>query len=279
MNTNPKPAANAGSDIAISGLTKVYETDEGSVQALEPAHLDIAPGEFVVILGPSGCGKTTLLRMLGGLISPTEGEVRIGGQSLFPHVGEPASRDVLGRLGFIFQDANLLPWRRVWRNIVLPLEVQGGERAAMRARAEELARLMGIDAFLDHYPRALSGGMRQRAAIARALSHDPAILLMDEPFGALDAMTRDSMNELLQEVWLETAKTAVLVTHSISEAVFLADRVVLLTSRPGRIQRIVEVPFPRPRHLDLVKDPAFSTLVEELRHELGEETPMSRTAL
>jgi len=265
-----KDSSRTGTDIVIKDVTKTYETDEGPVHALQPFNLDIKAGEFVVLVGPSGCGKTTMLRMLGGLISPTQGDILVGGNKLFPRVGEAASQAVLGRLGFVFQDANLLPWRRIWKNIVLPLEIQGGKRAEMRKRAEELAIHMGIDGFLNHYPRALSGGMRQRAAIARALSHDPPILLMDEPFGALDAMTRDTMNELLQQVWMETHKTVVLVTHSISEAVFLADRVVLLSSRPGRIEAVVEVPFSRPRRLELTKDPAFGAIVENLRNRLGD---------
>lgn len=266
----PHLSESGGVDIVIRDVTKTYETDAGPVHALQPFDLEIKAGEFVVLVGPSGCGKTTMLRMLGGLIGPTQGDILVGGNPLFPRIGEPASRAVLGRLGFVFQDANLLPWRRIWRNIVLPLEIQGARRSEMRQRAEFLAAQMGIEGFLGHYPSALSGGMRQRAAIARALSHDPSILLMDEPFGALDAMTRDSMNELLQDVWMETHKTVVLVTHSIAEAAFLADRVVLLSSRPGRIEDVVEVPFPRPRRLELTKDPAFGGIVERLRRQLGD---------
>lgn len=264
-----------GTDILIRDVTKVYETDEGKVHALQPFDLEISAGEFIVLVGPSGCGKTTMLRMLGGLISPTQGDILVGGNQLFPRPGEPASQAVLGRLGFVFQDANLLPWRRIWKNIVLPLEINGEKRADMRRRAEELATQMGIDGFLSQYPRALSGGMRQRAAIARALSHDPPILLMDEPFGALDAMTRDTMNELLQKVWMETHKTVVLVTHSIAEAVFLADRVVLLSSRPGRIETVVDIPFPRPRRLELTKDAEFGRIVSDLRNRLGERESQS----
>jgi NitT/TauT family transport system ATP-binding protein len=247
----------------------VYPTRAGRVTALAPIDLDIQPGEFLVLLGPSGCGKTTLLRMLGGLVPPTTGSITIGGKELWA-LKERADYDVLGNLGFVFQEPNLLPWRSVWKNIALPLEVRGVRRAERFQRARELAETMGLGGFLHHLPRALSGGMRQRVAIARALSQEPSILLMDEPFGALDAMTRDQMNLMLQDLWIQTGKTIVLVTHSIPEAVFLADRVVLLTPRPGRIQRIVSVPFARPRGLQLVKEKGFNDLVAELRAELGE---------
>lgn len=266
------PIERSGDPISIQGVTKTYLTEAGQVQALAPADLEIAPGEFVVIVGPSGCGKTTLLRMLGGLILPSTGSIKISGKDLFPEGTHQASREVLGTLGFVFQDPNLFPWRTVWKNIALPLEVHHLGKRERRRRAAELAGLMGLEDFLDHYPAALSGGMRQRVAIARALSQDPSILLMDEPFGALDAMTRDQMNLMLQQLWIDTAsKTVVLVTHSITEAVFLADRVVLLSHRPGRIQDIVEVDFPRPRLLEVSEEPAFADLVTHLRKQLGEE--------
>lgn len=267
-----QPAVRSGSGAAISirGVSKTYATHAGDVRALEATDLEIRPGEFVVLLGPSGCGKTTLLRMLGGLITPTSGSIEIGGAPLFaPNSAQP-SQDALGSLGFVFQQANLLPWRTVWKNIALPLEVLGVKRDERRRRAAELAEQVGLQDFLDHHPRALSGGMQQRVAIARALIHQPGILLMDEPFGALDAMTRDQMNVMLQQLWLDTGKTVVLVTHSISEAVFLADRVVLLSHRPGRIQDVVPVDFARPRPIDLSKDPRFGETVVRLRGQLGE---------
>jgi NitT/TauT family transport system ATP-binding protein len=270
----------AGDAISVRGVGKTYSASAGPVQALLPTDLEVKPGEFVVLLGPSGCGKTTLLRMLAGLIAPTEGTIEIGGKPLFtgrdntaPNVRSASSakpaRDTLGELGFVFQAPNLMPWRKVWRNIALPLEAKGIGRAERKQRAEELAGLVGLEDFLDHYPKQLSGGMQQRVAIARALIHRPSILLMDEPFGALDAMTRDSMNLLLQRLWLETGKTIVLVTHSISEAVFLADRVVLLSQRPGRVQDIVDVDFARPRDLSVSGDPRFGEMAGALREQLG----------
>ncbi|GAB1513305.1 ABC transporter ATP-binding protein [Actinophytocola sp. KF-1] len=259
----------AGDAISVRGVGKTYAASAGPVQALLPTDLEVKPGEFVVLLGPSGCGKTTLLRMLAGLISPTEGTIEIGGKPLFTGRDMKPARDTLGELGFVFQAPNLMPWRKVWRNIALPLEAKGIGRAERKARAEELAGLVGLEDFLDHYPKQLSGGMQQRVAIARALIHRPSILLMDEPFGALDAMTRDSMNLLLQRLWLETGKTIVLVTHSISEAVFLADRVVLLSQRPGRVQDIIEVDFDRPRDLAVSGDPRFGEMVGQLRKQLG----------
>ena len=259
----------AGDAISVRGVGKTYQASAGPVQALLPTDLEVKPGEFVVLLGPSGCGKTTLLRMLAGLIAPTEGTIEIGGKPLFTGRDMKPARDTLGELGFVFQAPNLMPWRKVWRNIALPLEAKGIGRAERKQRAEELAGLVGLEDFLDHYPKQLSGGMQQRVAIARALIHRPSILLMDEPFGALDAMTRDSMNLLLQRLWLETGKTIVLVTHSISEAVFLADRVVLLSQRPGRVQDVVDVDFARPRDLSVSGDPRFGEMAGALRKQLG----------
>ena len=259
----------SGESISVRGVGKTYRAGAGPVRALMPTDLEVEPGEFVVLLGPSGCGKTTLLRMLAGLISPTEGSIEIGGKPLFNGRDDRPARDALGSLGFVFQAPNLMPWRKVWRNIALPLEGKGIGKAERKARAVELAGLVGLEDFLDHYPKQLSGGMQQRVAIARALIHRPSILLMDEPFGALDAMTRDSMNLLLQRLWQETGKTIVLVTHSISEAVFLADRVVLLSQRPGRVQDIVEVDFPRPRDLTVSGHARFGDLVGSLRKQLG----------
>jgi NitT/TauT family transport system ATP-binding protein len=259
----------SGESISVRGVGKTYAASAGPVQALLPTDIEVKPGEFVVLLGPSGCGKTTLLRMLAGLISPTEGSIEIGGKPLFTGRDAKPARDALGSLGFVFQAPNLMPWRKVWRNIALPLEAKGIGKAERKARAAELAGLVGLEDFLNHYPKQLSGGMQQRVAIARALIHRPSILLMDEPFGALDAMTRDSMNLLLQQLWQDTGKTVVLVTHSISEAVFLADRVVLLSQRPGRVQDIVEVDFERPRDLKVSGDPRFGVLTENLRKQLG----------
>ncbi|MBK1789191.1 ABC transporter ATP-binding protein [Prauserella cavernicola] len=258
-----------GAAISVQGVAKTYASGAGPVQALLPTDLEVKPGEFIVLLGPSGCGKTTLLRMLAGLHAPTEGTITIGDRPLFTSGDTEPKRDALGSLGFVFQQANLMPWRKVWANIALPLEVLRVPKHERRKRAADMAQMVGLGDFLGHYPKQLSGGMQQRVAIARALIHDPSILLMDEPFGALDAMTRDQMNVQLQDLWLETAKTIVLVTHSISEAVFLADRIVLLSQRPGRIQDVIEVDFPRPRPLSVANEPRFGEIVGSLRGALG----------
>ena len=259
------------SDVAgihLDGVSMKYATADGPVEALQPVDLRIARGEFVVLLGPSGCGKTTLLRIIGGLLRPTAGIVTVGGAPLW--VGDARDAGVSRDMGMVFQDASLFPWYSIERNIALPLKLRGVDRAARLAKARELCRLVGIEGFERRWPRELSGGMRQRAAIARALSYDPNILLMDEPFGALDAMTRDAMNLELQRIWMTRGCTVVLVTHSIPEAVFLGDRVLLLTPRPGRIDRVVEVRFERPRNLDLAATPAYQEIVKMLRHRLQE---------
>ena len=262
--------AASAAGISIQGLSKTYVSRGSRTEALRDISLDIAPGEFLVLLGRSGCGKSTLLRTLGGLLPPTKGRVSVAGQALYDDRGR-ANDEALGSLGFVFQDANLLPWRTVWRNIALPLEMIGVGREERRARASELAEAVGLKDFLDHLPRALSGGMRQRAAIMRALAANPDVLLMDEPFGALDAMTRDDMNLMLQDIWMKEKKSIVLVTHSITEAAFLGDRVVVLSPHPGRIQTIVDIDFPRSRSITLTKEPEFQKVVNRLRKEIGEE--------
>ena len=257
-------------DIAISiqGIEKWFGSRDQLVHALAPTDLMVAEGELVVLLGPSGCGKTTLLRMIGGLLEPTSGELQVEGRPLWK--GGSRQGDALSELGVVFQEANLFPWLTVEDNIALPLELKGVGRGERIARAHELTNLVGISGFEKRWPKELSGGMRQRAAIARALSYDPKILLMDEPFGALDAMTRDSMNLELQRIWMETRKTIVLVTHSIAEAVFLADRVVLLSPRPGRIDTVVDVTMARPRSLDVQTTAEFQDIARMLRHRLNE---------
>jgi NitT/TauT family transport system ATP-binding protein len=254
------------SAITLHAVEKRFDTDTGTVQALAPTNLDIAARELIVLLGPSGCGKTTLLRLVAGLIAPTTGAVHVNGTELWHGTtrAEAAIRD----LGVVFQDANLFPWYSIEQNIALPLALRGIPQRPRLQRARELATLVGIAGFEKRWPRELSGGMRQRAAIARALSTEPSILLMDEPFGALDAMTRDTMNLELQRIWMQTACTIVLVTHSITEAVFLADRVVLLSPRPGRIDSITHVNFPRPRPVDIQADPMFAALCGTLRQRL-----------
>jgi NitT/TauT family transport system ATP-binding protein len=225
--------------------------------------------EFVVLIGQSGCGKTTMLRILAGLIRPTEGEVRVEDRSLWR--GERRDDEALAKLGLVFQDPNLFPWYSVEENIALPLRIRGVGKSARRERARELSELVGLSGFEESYPRELSGGMRQRVAIARSLSYRPEILLMDEPFGALDALTRDKMNLELQRIAAATDATVVFVTHSITEAVFLADRIVLLSARPGRLRSITHVEFKRPRELDVETMPAFQEKVRELRHQLEED--------
>jgi NitT/TauT family transport system ATP-binding protein len=257
---HPTPA------IDLAGVSKIYEAQTGPVRALAATDLKIAEGEFITLLGPSGCGKTTLLRMIGGLIQPSSGEITLAGHGLWAQGQRQA--DAVGDLGIVFQDANLFPWLNVERNIALPLELKGVAKAERQAIVQRLIDLVGLSGFERRWPRELSGGMRQRASIARALSYDPAILLMDEPFGALDAMTRDAMNLELQSIWLKTRKTIVVVTHSINEAVFLADRVVLLSPRPGRIDTIVPVPFARPRGLDVQSTAPYQQIVADLRARL-----------
>jgi NitT/TauT family transport system ATP-binding protein len=253
--------------IQFDGVSMRYSTRQGSTLALSEIDLTVGREEFVTLVGRSGCGKTTLLRILAGLIRPTDGEVRVGGRSLWD--GGKRDDEALSMLGLVFQEANLFPWYSVQENIALPLRLRGVDKAKRRERAKELSELVGLGGFEKAYPRELSGGMRQRVAIARALSYDPKILLMDEPFGALDAMTRDKMNLELQRITATSKATVVFVTHSITEAVFLADRVVLLSARPGRLRSVTPVQFERPRSsLDLQTDPVFQEIASGLRHEL-----------
>jgi NitT/TauT family transport system ATP-binding protein len=252
--------------IAARGLAKTYRARGAEVLALAPTDLDVAEGELLVLLGPSGCGKTTLLRMIGGLLPPSAGALAVGGATLWQ--GERRQAAALADLGMVFQDANLFPWLSVIENVALPLRLRGAGAGERRATAQAMLDLVGLRGFEARWPRELSGGMRQRAAIARALSYRPRILLMDEPFGALDAMTREAMNLELQRIFLETGTTIVLVTHSIAEAVFLADRVVLLSPRPGRIDTIEQVAFPRPRAPALQSTPAFQAIAQRLRERL-----------
>lgn len=261
--------AQAASQLRVSGVDKVYQARSGEVNALQDVNLDIARGEFISLVGRSGCGKTTLLRILAGLLPPTSGEVLMEGESIWR--GGKRNDEAFRQFGLVFQDANLFPWFSIADNIALPLKLRGVGKRARRARASELCELVGLPGFENARPRELSGGMRQRAAIARALSYDPTVLLMDEPFGALDALTRDKMNLELQNIHAQAGATVVFVTHSISEAVFLADRVVLLTPRPGRIRSITPVRLSRPRSLDTETSNEFQAVVRGLRHQLDEE--------
>ena len=240
--------------IALDRVGMVYPTASGAVEALRDITFEVARGELVALVGPSGCGKSTLLRVIAGLRPATTGQAQVAGRS----VTRP-----LPEVGMVFQAPVLLKWRRVLDNVLLPAELAGLDPRHYRDRARELLRLVSLGDFADKYPRELSGGMQQRASLCRALLLDPPLLLMDEPFGALDAMTRDELNLELLQVWGESGrerKTILFVTHSIAEAVFLADRVVVMTPRPGRIARVLDVTLPRPRTVATRAAPGFGAL-------------------
>ncbi|MFS0734906.1 ABC transporter ATP-binding protein [Microbacterium sp. 1P10UB] len=255
--------------LRIQGVGRDFHTKAGVTHAVSGVDLDIRRGEFVAVIGRSGCGKTTLLRMIGGLLAPSAGSIQVDGKELWN--GSRVDPSAITKLGFVFQESNLFPWFSVLDNIALPLKMRGVGKTERRDRARELATLVGLAGFEKSYPRELSGGMRQRAAIARALSTKPDLLLMDEPFGALDALTRERMNLELQRIVMETTSTVVFVTHDIPEAVFLADRVVHMTPRPGRIRQILPVHSAKPRSVDLQTTPEFNDIVRALRHDLDEE--------
>ena len=263
----PKSYPSQAPAIRVERVEKWFATRDGPVHALAATDLIIAQHEFVVLLGPSGCGKTTLLRTIGGLVAPSRGRVKVMERELWKDGARQP--DAVSDLGIVFQDPNLFPWLTIEENVALPLELKGVQRAQRLSRARALTGMVGIAGFEKRWPSELSGGMRQRAAIARALSHDPSILLLDEPFGALDALTRDTMNIELQNIWMKTRKTIVLVTHSIAEAVFLADRIVLLSPRPGHIDTVVDVPLERQRSLDVQATESFQMIVRDLRHRLA----------
>lgn len=262
-------AAPSGEGIRLSGVNKTYQGRNGEVHALSDVNLHIGQGEFISLVGRSGCGKTTLLRILAGLQAPTSGVVESDGHPVW--TGSGRSTEALSKFGVVFQEANLFPWFTIRDNIALPLKLRGVSKAKRRERADDLCEMVGLAGFEKALPKELSGGMRQRAAIARALSYEPSVLLMDEPFGALDALTRDKMNLELQSIHEASGATVVFVTHSIQEAVFLADRVVLLTPRPGRIRSVTPVALDRPRSLDTESTGEFQEIVRRLRHELDEE--------
>jgi NitT/TauT family transport system ATP-binding protein len=247
--------------IEIAGVSKTYRTQDGDVPSLRPLDFSVDQAEFLVVVGPSGCGKSTLLKLIAGLLSPSEGEIRVEGRVVTrPHAD----------VGIVFQSPLLLPWRSVFRNVLMPVEVKGLPRAEYAERARALLKMVGLAGFENKYPWQLSGGMQQRASICRALVHDPKIVLMDEPFGALDAMTRERMNVELQRIQRETRKTVLLITHSIPEAVFLADRVMVMSARPGQIDAIYDVTLPRPRSLDMMADPRFVELTQTIRRHFND---------
>jgi NitT/TauT family transport system ATP-binding protein len=242
--------------IAVRGLSKHYHTRDGRITALQDVSFTVRDGEFAAVVGPSGCGKSTLLKLLAGLMPPSAGEAVLGGTPI-----SGPRRDI----GVVFQSPVLFPWRTVLDNVLLPIDVQGLNRQRHMQAAVSLLALVGLREFEQRYPWELSGGMQQRVAITRALIHGPTLLLMDEPFGALDAMTREHMNLELQRILLEERKTVLFITHSIPEAVFLADRVLVMSSRPGRILDDVRVTIPRPRSLDITSEAAFGEYVRKIR--------------
>jgi NitT/TauT family transport system ATP-binding protein len=253
-------APSAGTLIVVSRLQKIYGGGADAVTALEDIDFSVADGEFLSIVGPSGCGKSTLLKILAGLLARTDGEALLNGTPI-----DGPRKDI----GVVFQSPVLFPWRSVLGNVLLPVDVQQLGRERMTQRALDLIALVGLSGFEHRYPWELSGGMQQRVALVRALIHDPALLLMDEPFGALDALTREAMNVELQRIWLERRKTVVFITHSTAEAVFLADRVMVMTPRPGRIGDLFEVELARPRSLDVMTTEAFGTYVRRVRKALN----------
>ncbi|MBP1694193.1 MAG: putative transporter ATP-binding protein [Chloroflexi bacterium] len=248
--------------IVVRELSAVFPNGNGGLRALEQITFSICPQEFVCILGPSGSGKSTLLRILAGLLPATQGEVIFEGDRL----DGPKPR-----IGLVFQKANLMPWRSVFDNILLPLELMGMPYSQAVQRAQDMVELVGLKGFEDVLPRDLSGGMAQRVAIARALIHDPDVLLLDEPFGALDALTRERMAGELLSIWQQRRKTVVMVTHSISEALFLADRVLVLSQRPGRLNLDLCVDLPRPRNDEMRYTAEFGKLARQLRSAIGDQ--------
>ena len=247
-------------EISIKDLGMTFKDNSGNdVKALTGVNLDIYKGEFISLLGPSGCGKTTLLRMVADLLEPTEGTVRISGMT-------PREIRLQRKFGFVFQSAVLFDWRTIEQNIELPLETMGFRKKERRARSKEMLEMVGLSAFAKHFPGQLSGGMQQRVNIARALSIEPEILLMDEPFSALDEFTKEKLHEDLLRIWRKTNKTVLFVTHNIQEAVFLSDRVCVLSPHPGRLSAVVDINLPRPRNLDMKESHEFNELVKKVRN-------------
>jgi NitT/TauT family transport system ATP-binding protein len=252
--------ASGGLDVTIQSVGVRFATPGGKLQALVDCTLDVPAGSFTVIIGPNGCGKSTLLRLVAGLLEPTSGSVAVGAAP--PRPGD-------GRVGLAFQQPRLIPWRSTLDNVALPLEIGGTALEERRRRARTSLERVGLAAVAELRPRELSGGMAQRAALARALITDPPVLLLDEPFSALDALTRETFDTELQRLWLEQGRTVVLVTHSVAEAVSLADRVVVMSPRPGRVARIVEIDLPRPRPSELIGDPRAAQLATQIREALS----------
>ena len=255
---SPTSADTGAAPVLIEGrgVRKTYRTQDGEVETLKPLDFQIRAGEFVSVVGPSGCGKSTLMKMVAGLLPTSGGELLLSGEQV---------RGPQTNVGIVFQSALLLPWRRVIDNILLQSEIRNLPMDAARERAAQLIEMAGLKGFEKKYPWQLSGGMQQRVAILRALLHDPPVLLMDEPFGALDAMTRERMNLELQRIWMAAGKTVLLITHSIPEAIFLSDRVFVMSERPGRIAATYEIDLPRPRTLDVMGSEQFAHYARTLR--------------
>jgi NitT/TauT family transport system ATP-binding protein len=247
--------------IEARGLNLVFQTGDGPVHALKDIDLTVERGEFVSFIGPSGCGKTTFLRAIAALEHPTGGTLRVNGMT-------PDAARQARAYGYVFQAAGLYPWRTIARNVSLPLEIMGYSRAERKARIDRVLDLVHLSDFANRYPWQLSGGMQQRASIARALAFDADILLMDEPFGALDEIVRDHLNEQLLELWARTGKTIGFVTHSIPEAVYLSTRIVVMSPRPGRIHDVIDSPLPRARPLDIRDSPEFIAVAHRVREGL-----------
>jgi NitT/TauT family transport system ATP-binding protein len=247
--------------VCVEGVSKTYGSTSDGVTALTEVDLRIDEGEFISLVGPSGCGKSTLMRIVADLLKPTTGGVTIRGRS-------PREARLQRQIGMVFQSPVLYEWRSVRRNVELPLEIIGTARGDRRSRADEMLRLVGLEKFHDRYPWQLSGGMQQRVSIARALAFEPVILLMDEPFGALDEIGRERMNQELQHIWSETGKTILFVTHSIPEAVFLSTRVIVMSAHPGRVVAEIDIDLPRPRTEDTRTDSRFYELTAEVRKAL-----------
>lgn len=246
-------------EIEIKNVSMKYESEKGQVTALKNVSFNVKKGEFISLLGPSGCGKTTLLRIIADLLQPTEGEALVAGKP-------PRESRLEQKYGIVFQNPVLYDWRKVKKNVSLPLELLKVNKSEQAKRAMELLQLVGLEKFKDHYPWQLSGGMQQRVAIARALATEPEILLMDEPFSALDEFSRERLNDELLNIWNKTNKTIIFVTHSIAEAVYLSDRVCVLSPHPGRLSAIVDIDLPRPRTKELRDTPEFFNLVSKIRN-------------
>ena len=255
-------AAAGTARLSIRDLSVVYKARRGDLTALEAVSLEVGVSEFVAVLGPSGCGKSTLLGIASGLLAPSGGAVLIDGQAV-----RGPRRDV----GIVFHLPTLLPWITVLGNVLAPIAAMTRPGAQHETRARELIRLVRLEGFENHYPHELSGGMQQRVAIARGFMHDPSLLLMDEPFAALDAMTREHMTDELQSMWMRTGKAVLFITHSIPEAVYLADRVIVLSARPGTVREVLEIDLPRPRTLDTLGSTAFTGLCNHLRRLFRQE--------